>query len=615
VQNFYTVRAGDTLILIARRWGIPVESLVAANRLVPPYTIYVGQQLSIPPGVNVIRVREGDTVYKISQEFGVPSSVIIQANQLVPPYVIQVGQLLTVPPGVPYYMVQPGDSLFQIARGFNVVTGNAVNVGLLKEVNKLTSDLITVGMRLVIPYAPPGVSGLVAYVSNVSGHYDIWLYNPMNGTNVQVTTGLAESFSYPFWSPDSSNIAFIGTNNILYVVSPADNRVMRIDQFTESLGVFLDWSPDSQSLVYTKPEGIILYNVVTHQALRLNQPNATDAQWFPNGQELLFQALDEQGISQLFRIRSNGTQRIQITQNKGGPYNFVRLSPDGRFILYTSPGASISIIYTIELSTGRVSEVRGGPLAKNYFPAWSPDSTTIAFSATAYEDRGYFSQIRTSTREGGNDVTRAISNCFASPVTWSTDGRSLAYLSDCKPDGTASEIWFLTLSHPVPIKLVDGGAITSLQWSPKPIQLSKKTLRSERFQVQLQYPANWQQVEEERFEGTDGFFQFSAIASNEEIGIVCHNEAFHQLLPYGSQPRIIQTQIEQQPACYIYPSADQPPEMKRQAALIIRYPTPITINGTTYHYFILWADQPHINEIGQTVTFGSRGQVPRPTLR
>lgn len=603
MQLFYTVRPGDSVSQIARRWELPVESLIAANNLGPPYTIYVGQQLSVPPGVDVYRVRLGDSVYKLSQLFGVPQAVIINANQLQPPYVLQTGQLLTIPPGVPYYVVQPGETLFQLSRRFNVMTGGHSNFELIREVNRLTSDVIYPSMKLIIPYAPTGESGMIAYTSNRGGGYDIWIYHTSNGLSQQITFGLGESFSIPYWSPDSKKIAFVGKNGILYVLNVAENSIARIDQFVEGLGVFLNWSPDSQKLVYTKPNGIVLYNVSTYQAQIINQPGATDAQWFPNGVELLFQAADELGVSQLYRIAADGSDKRQFTQNTGGGLNTVRLSPDGSYVLYTTPGASISIIFTVEIATGRVFEVRGGPLAKNYFPVWSPNSSTIAYSATAFEDRGYFSLIRTSGRGGENEITRAISECFATPVTWSPDGRKIAYLSGCKNQGSASEIWLLDVNHPVPIRLVSGGVITALQWSPLAITFSKKTYRNADFHVQFQYPFHWSKVDDERYEGSDGFFQISALASDEAIGIVCHNEAFHQLLPYGTEPRIVKTQIQNQDACFIYPSQDQPSEMRGQAALIVKYPTPVVIDGTRYHYFVLWADQNHIDEIGRSVSF------------
>lgn len=88
MQMFYTVRAGDTISQIAQRWGIPMDSLIAANNLVSPDRIYIGEQLSIPPGVERYRVVAGDTIFRIAQFYGVPQSEIIVANSLQPPYTI-----------------------------------------------------------------------------------------------------------------------------------------------------------------------------------------------------------------------------------------------------------------------------------------------------------------------------------------------------------------------------------------------------------------------------------------------------------------------------------------------------------------------------------------------
>lgn len=603
MQYFYKVRPGDTLFRIASRWRLPYESLAAANNLQPPYTIYVGQQLSVPPGVNRVRVKSGDTIFNIAQTLGVPTSVIIQANQLQPPYTIQVGQLLKVPPGNPFYVVQPRDTLFQIANRYNVTTRGQSNYELIRQVNELPNYNLSVGMRLRIPYAPIGDSGLIAYTSNRGGSYDIWVYNLRNGTNTQLTTGLGESYSTPFWSPDSTKIAFVGGNGILYILDVGDRSTVMIDQFTEGEGIFLDWSPNSQQLAYVKNNQIILYQLSNHQVQLIDAANATDVQWFPSGRELLYQAPDDADFSQLFRIAVDGTDKKQMTDNTGGRLNHVRLSPNGLYVLYTSPGASISIIYTMELSSGEITEVQGGPLAKNYYPVWSSDSSTIAYSATAFPDVGYFSLIRTTKRQGENDRTRTISSCFATPVTWSSESTKLAYLSGCNGEGIGREMWVIDLRHPVPIKIVEGGQISALQWSPVPISSLRKTFTNTMYNIQFEYPANWSKVSEERYEGPDGFFQIAAISSEEPIHEVCQNEAFHQLLPYGSKPLILQTNIQTQDACYIFPSEDQPDEMRGQAALIVRYPNPIQIGDTTYHYFIFWADQNHLYEISSTLTF------------
>ena len=364
-----------------------------------------------------------------------------------------------------------------------------------------------------------------------------------NGENKQLTNGLGDSFSKPIWSPDSSRIAFVGKNRIIYVFYTVENLIAAIDQLEEGGDFSLDWSPNSESLAYTARGIIMLYNATLHEAETVNQPGATDVSWFPNGTELLFQAPDASGNSQLYRMNIDGTGKQQLTKNTDGPLHDARLSPDGTFALYTTPGASVSIIHTVELSTGNVYEVKGGPLAKNYFPEWSPDSLQIAYSATAFDDKGYFSQIRTVGRQGENDHIWAISNCFQTPVTWSSDGKELAYLSGCKEQEFANEMWVIDLSHPVPIQLIKGGNITSLQWSPMPIlDVSKAEYTNETFGVNFQYPASWQKVNDERYEGEDGFFQVSALFGSENIEEVCHDEAFQKLMPYGSTPQIIKTQ-------------------------------------------------------------------------
>ncbi|MFB4164073.1 LysM peptidoglycan-binding domain-containing protein [Alteribacillus sp. JSM 102045] len=604
LQRFYTVRPGDTLFTIAKRWELPVVSVIAANNLVVPYTIFPGQQLSIPPGVTSYRVKAGDSVYKISQLYGVPMSVVIEANRLQAPYFISPDQLLFIPAGVSYYVVQPGETLFQIARRFNVLTAGHSCPEIIRQVNQLPSFEIFPGMRLNIPYAPPGTDGLIAYTSDRSGTYDIWLYVLRNGGHIQVTKGLGAAFSQPNWSPDSTRIAFAGQNRIICVLHLGSEEAALIDQFEEEALFTLHWSPDSQRLAYVKLNQIILYNVTSHQAKSFSEPGATDVQFFPSGEEILFQAPDETGISQLFRMRTDGTNKQQITQNQEFPLHNVQLSPDGRFALYTSPGVSISIIYSIDLASGEIFEVRGGPLAKNYYPKWSPDASRIGYSATAFSERGNFSLIRTAGRRGENDRTCAVSDCFATPVTWSPDSEKIAYLSGCRAEQMfAGEMWYLDLTHPVPIQLIAGIRITSLQWSPLSISPPRKTYYNEVFKVTFEYPFNWLEVSPDRYEGEDGFFQIAAISAGPNLEELCRNEAFHALLPYGTQPQILETNIQSQEACFIFPSRDQPPEMADQAALIVRYPSPVDIQGETYNYFILWASKQQINELALSLTF------------
>lgn len=445
------------------------------------------------------------------------------------------------------------------------------------------------------------LQGRIAYTSDRGGTFDIWLYRPQDGLHFQLTIGLGAEFSVPYWSPDSRSIAFIGIGNVVHLLDTVTLAVARIDQIEPY--TLLDWSPDGRFLAYVKNGRILIYDTFSHRSYAIPEEGASDAQWFPSGTELLFAAPDTTGITQLFRIRTDGTNRRQITQNTDGPLHDVRLSPDGAFALYTFPGVSISIISTVDLASGTIYRLEGGPLAKNFLPTWSPDSRSIAYSATAYKEPNYYSLIQIDSRTGQNQRTLAASDCFATPVAWSPDGGKIAYLSGCAGAASASQIWIVDIGGMMPVKVLSGGRITALQWSPRVRRVPENIYTSSVYRVSFPYPATWRRVSEERAEGTDGFFQVSAISAGDRIADVCSSEAFHPLMPYGSSPRIVMQTIQTREACFIFPSVDQPAEMNKQAALIVRYPRPVQIGETFYNYFILWADVNHIRQIGGQLSF------------
>jgi len=126
---------------------------------------------------------------------------------------------------------------------------------------------------------------------------------------------------------------------------------------------------------------------------------------------------------------------------------------------------------------------------------------------------------------------------------------------------------------------------------------------NKKYNVLFHYPSTWRMVGEERYEGGDGFFSISGISSSDDIDTVCINEASQNLNPYGENPKIQKLTIEDQDACLILPSANQPEDMKEQAALIIKYPRPIIISDQEYNYFVLWSDKDYIRPIGSTLRF------------
>lgn len=108
-----TVRAGDTVYAIGRRYNVSPQSIIAENNLRAPYHLAVGQTLRLPNGATnrsaeaaprkvvardqLYRVRQGDTLYSIARASGVEVKTIAQANGLTPPYALGIGQQLLLP--------------------------------------------------------------------------------------------------------------------------------------------------------------------------------------------------------------------------------------------------------------------------------------------------------------------------------------------------------------------------------------------------------------------------------------------------------------------------------------------------------------------------------------
>ncbi|WP_366656412.1 LysM peptidoglycan-binding domain-containing M23 family metallopeptidase [Fodinicurvata sp. EGI_FJ10296] len=96
--RYAVVQPGENVSIVAERTGIPVRAIIAENDLREPYTVYPGQQLSLPQA-QFHHVSNGDTLYRIAQNYDVDVDAVAQANRLDTPYTIFVGQSLRIPEG------------------------------------------------------------------------------------------------------------------------------------------------------------------------------------------------------------------------------------------------------------------------------------------------------------------------------------------------------------------------------------------------------------------------------------------------------------------------------------------------------------------------------------
>ena len=102
---WYTVRPGDTLFAIGRRYSVSPYTLASVNGLVNWNYIYAGQQLWVPSGygspspgcARTHVVLYGQNMLRIGQHYGVSPWSIAATNGIYNLNVIYAGQRLCIP--------------------------------------------------------------------------------------------------------------------------------------------------------------------------------------------------------------------------------------------------------------------------------------------------------------------------------------------------------------------------------------------------------------------------------------------------------------------------------------------------------------------------------------
>lgn len=122
------------------------------------------------------------------------------------------------------------------------------------------------------------------------------------------------------------------------------------------------------------------------------------------------------------------------------------------------------------------------------------------------------------------------------------------------------------------------------------------------YNISFMYPTPWAKINSLHYAGIDGYFRISIMKSEMALEDICKSEAYHKLQPYGSNPKIVSDMTSGLDACLVLPSADQPTDMKRQTALIVKYPKGLEIDRQTYSHFILWTDMEHLDHIKNSLT-------------
>jgi serine/threonine protein kinase/Tol biopolymer transport system component len=327
------------------------------------------------------------------------------------------------------------------------VQANAPSTSLQRPLMRVTS-----GSGLQLGAAWSADARLIAYSSDRSGNFDIWIQFVSGGNPIQVTHSPAHDWQ-PDWSPDGSSIVFRSERDGggLYVVPASGGNERKIASF----GYRPRWSPDGSKILFLGP-GQRLYDFPKMYLIAIGDDapreiptsfgnteegiKGNSVGWHPDGKRFSFLSTD--GVFWTVPIAGGNPVKSELTPKVESQLkeaavvlgNF-RWSPSGKFLYFEGASRGVLNLWKVTVDPESLRWVDGperltnGP-GQDTDIALSADGTKLAFTTITPNTRIWFLPFDTSNGQvkgEGHPITDEGMDVSFSDI--SPDGRKLAFAS------------------------------------------------------------------------------------------------------------------------------------------------------------------------------------------
>ena len=132
MYEIYNIQAGDTLSSIASKYGTTESMILQINGLPDNYKIVPGTQIVVPVEQNktyrYYTVKKGDNMYQIAKKYNIDYDLLLKLNGLDKDDYIYPNQTILLPKnGLTIYLTKQGDTITDIIENLNTTLEELIN--------------------------------------------------------------------------------------------------------------------------------------------------------------------------------------------------------------------------------------------------------------------------------------------------------------------------------------------------------------------------------------------------------------------------------------------------------------------------------------------------------
>ncbi len=259
----------------------------------------------------------------------------------------------------------------------------------------------------------------IYFVSNRTGHKEIWSMDP-DGSNQKQLTSFKSISIMPAISPDGSKLAFTSFasgNPAIFILSTETGRRLPFYNQRASLNATPDFTPDGKQILYASSASgyaqIYVANLDGSNLRRISSSRAIEVEPKVNpktGNDIVFVS-GRTGPQQIFRMNFDGTGVERLTNGEGEASN-PSWNPNGEVMAFawTRGFATGNFnIFLMDVASRDFNQLTHSE-GRNENPSWAPDGRHLVFMSTRSGTHQIYTMLADGTQvhqltSAGNNQT------------------------------------------------------------------------------------------------------------------------------------------------------------------------------------------------------------------